>query len=318
MASSATSSCDHNSEAAATEAAIEKKVDVAAAEVTNCTKNKKNGSPLSSVNTSNVNDNTASCAAPESNNATTAVPIQQLQENLYTTLSKDSSSNNSLAGAVETNPMAKKRLEMLEMYKKALAKREEARLELKQLEKEAFVSGVPLLEDYAQYPLVLSLPHEGSPVSPRRMTHTVPALNNKSIESERFFINHQQEQHAYGGFSMQEQHHSPPFAMMNNQIIHANHYNRQQQLEQQLMYQQHQPSDHILQNNNVAGGMLATVAMAPGAEHMNDPFRQQSHLASNFGAGAMNSENPQVLPIRKSGMVMGAAPIDSSVWGRND
>jgi hypothetical protein len=84
------------------------------------------------------------------------------------------------------------------------------------------------------------------------------------------------------------------------------------------MYQQHQPSDHILQNNNVAGGMLATVAMAPGAEHMNDPFRQQSHLASNFGAGAMNSANPQVLPIRKSGMVMGAAPIDSSVWGRND
>jgi hypothetical protein len=318
MASSETSS-GHNSAAAATEAALKKKVDVAAADVTNCTKNKNNGSPNNSANTgSTKTGNTTSCVAPESNNTTTAVPVQKLQENLYTTPSKDSISNSSPAGAMDTTPMAKKRLEMLEMYKNALGKREEARLELEQLENEAFVSGVPLLEDYAKNPLVLSLPQEGSPRPPSSMTHTVPAFNNESIESERFFIVPQQDQHAYGGFPMHDQHHSPSFVMMNNQMIHANHFNRQQQLEQQLLYQQHQPSDLILQNNNIAGGMATMVAMAPGAAHINDPFRQQSRLASNFGAGAMSSAVPQFLPNSSSGMAMGAAPIDSSIGKRND
>ena len=338
---SSANSCGHNASVAA-EAAIvsngtEKKEvgDVAAAEVTNCTaKINNNGSPI--ITSPNLG-NATPCAAPETtagnqSSDNTATAVQQLRENFYTSPSTHSS-NGAPAGAMDTTPMAKKRLDMLEIYKKHLAKREEARWELEKIEKEASTSGIPLLEDYAKNPLVLSLPQdEGSPVSPSRTPRTVPAFNNKSIESERFFVApQQQEQHAFGGFpnvaAMQEQHQqqhqSPAFVMMNNQMMQADHFNRQQQLEQQLLYQQHQPSDLILQNNNIAG-VMATMAMAPGVAHINDDrFRQQSRLASNLGAGTMTSAVPhQFLPNGNSaatvGMAMGAAPIDSPMGERND
>ena len=63
----------------------------------------------------------------------------------------------STATTHETTTHETMRRDMLQKYKEALKKREEARFELERLEHDAIMNGIPLIEDYVRDPLILDV-----------------------------------------------------------------------------------------------------------------------------------------------------------------
>lgn len=68
------------------------------------------------------------------------------------------------------------RRDMLQKYKEALKKREEARVELERLEHDAIMNGIPLIEDYVRDPLILDV-------------KTCSIVNRKIPTFERVYMN---------------------------------------------------------------------------------------------------------------------------------
>lgn len=68
------------------------------------------------------------------------------------------------------------RRDMLQKYKEALKKREEARVELERLEHDAVMNGIPLIEDYVRDPLILDV-------------KTCSIVNRKIPTFERVYMN---------------------------------------------------------------------------------------------------------------------------------
>jgi len=205
-----------------------------------------------------------------------------------------------------TTPVANKRQEMLRKYKDALAKREEARLELEKLEKEATIFGVPLFQDYAKDPLVLRLQlAENPPASTidrfsRTRTRVVPAFKDQVGESERVFMIPQTQQQSLVGFpnvvtSMQDQQSPPLFMVTNNKMAQEADLYKQQRTHQQqqhlsLLYQQQQQQHMLPLEHNTGSPGIMTMRTAPlGVAQMKNVYSQQSFLASNVGSRAVRS-----------------------------
>ena len=68
------------------------------------------------------------------------------------------------------------RRDMLQKYKEALKKREEARVELERLEHDAVMNGIPLIQDYVRDPLILDV-------------KTCSIVNRKIPTFERVYMN---------------------------------------------------------------------------------------------------------------------------------
>lgn len=96
--------------------------------------------------------------------------------------------NSPLALVEEANPISATstttqetmRRDILQKYKEALKKREEARVELERLEYDAIMNGIPLIEDYVRDPLILDV-------------KTGSIVNRKIPTFERVYMNSVQE-----------------------------------------------------------------------------------------------------------------------------
>lgn len=82
--------------------------------------------------------------------------------------------------ATSTTTQETMRRDMLQKYKEALKKREEARVELERLEHDAIMNGIPLIEDYVRDPLILDV-------------KTSSIVNRKIPTFERVYMNSVQE-----------------------------------------------------------------------------------------------------------------------------
>ena len=115
--------------------------------------------------------------------------VQEGPMNLHAEV-ESSDSNNSPVALVEeanstsdtytTTTQETMRRDMLQKYKEALKKREEARVELERLEHDAIMNGIPLIEDYVRDPLILDV-------------KTSSIVNRKIPTFERVYMNSVQE-----------------------------------------------------------------------------------------------------------------------------
>ncbi|GFH44058.1 predicted protein [Chaetoceros tenuissimus] len=105
--------------------------------------------------------------------------------NLHETQSSDSHSPVAIveegnSATSTTTVYESMRRDMLQKYKDALKKREEARVELERLEHDAVMNGIPLIEDYVRDPLILDV-------------KTCSIVNRKIPTFERVYMNSMRE-----------------------------------------------------------------------------------------------------------------------------